>query len=357
MASETGSSFRLFSRAQLRELPKPSWLVEGVLPANGLAVLYGPPSSFKTFLAISIAVSIAAGHNWCGRVTKAGSVLYVATEGLAAFQIRVLAYEQTHGISATNCYFSDENFNLHEDRDIERLLQALAEENLEPDLIVLDTLARLTPGADENKAQDMSADIRAMDKLRHAYSSTILIVHHTGKDGDSERGSSALRGAADVMIKCKAASERSLSLECTKMKDAETFRPATIELERVQIHSSDSSLAVANLHGEAKARSVREEAALKVLTEFGLTGATHKAWLNAYTTSTLRSKSTFERAVDELKENGAVRWDGERYYAHHANDGVKCQEVSNGYHDTSHVGVMSSPPLGDDTDTAAIGQK
>ncbi|MFY9837490.1 MAG: AAA family ATPase [Xanthobacteraceae bacterium] len=353
MASEGISDFRLFTRPQLEDLPKPNWLVEGILPTNGIAVLYGPPSSFKTFLAISIAVSIAAGHNWCGRVTKAGSVLYIATEGLGAFQIRVLAYERTHGISATNSYFSDENFSLLDPRDIERLIQALAKENFKPVLIVLDTLARLIPGADENKAQDMSAAVRAMDKLRQEYSSTILVVHHTGKDGDSERGSSALRGAADVMIKCKAQSERSLSLICNKMKDAEPFKTVAIGLECVKVSEADSSLAVANLRREPKAKTGREEVALKVLAEFGSTGATHKDWLDAYP----HSKSTFERAVDDLKEDNAVHWDGERYFARHTNEGVKCQEVSKECHDTSHDGVMSSPPLGDDTDTAAIEQK
>jgi hypothetical protein len=305
-----------------------------------------------------MALSIAGGHPWCGKATKSGSVLYVAAEGVFGLRLRVQAYQGRHGIAAKDIRYLGHAFDLRLATNVEKLISTLEAANFRPDFIVLDTLARLIPGADENSAQDIGKAICAIDELKHKFSATVLVVHHTGKDGGPERGSSALRGAADAMIKCKAApSERSISLTCEKMKDAEPFRPAVVELERVQIGASVSSLAVASFRGEAKARASREETALKVLAQFGSAGATYKEWLDAYTTSATRSKSTFDRALDQLKNDDAVRWNGERYYAHHANERVKCQEVSHGYHDTSHDGVMSSPPLGDDTDTAEIGQK
>jgi hypothetical protein len=229
----------------------------------------------------------------------------------------------------------------------------------------LDTLARLILGADENSSKEMGEAIRGIDNLRLAFRATVLLIHHTGKDGQLERGSGALRGAADVMIKCSASSDRKeVLIKCDKMKDAEPFRPAAIGLERVQISTLDSSLAVADLRREdepspgdtALARHV--SAALKVLAQFGSSGATYTKWLDAFKASTGRSKKTFDRALAEIKsDDRAVRWDGERYYARQGNGGVKCQEVSKECHDTSHDGVMSSPPLGDDTDTAAIDQK
>lgn len=50
----------------------------------------------KTFLALSIALSIAAGHDWCGKRTKSGSVHYVAAEGLSGLRLRVQAYQGKH---------------------------------------------------------------------------------------------------------------------------------------------------------------------------------------------------------------------------------------------------------------------
>ena len=50
----------------------------------------------------------------------------------------------------------------------------------------------------------------------------VLLIHHTRKDGASERGSSVLRGAADVMIECKK-SGQIVTATCSKMKYAEEF--------------------------------------------------------------------------------------------------------------------------------------
>ena len=330
MASEDGSRFTLYRPADLDNLPEPSWLIEGILPANALGVLYGAPGVGKTFLALSMALSIAAGHPWCGKLTKSGSVLYVAAEGVFGLRLRVQAYQGRHGIAAKDIRYLGHAFDLRLATNVEKLISTLEAANFRPDFIVLDTLARLIPGADENSAQDIGKAICAIDELKHKFSATVLVVHHTGKDGGPERGSSALRGAADAMIKCrmKPSDPHSVWLECDKMKDSDPFRPATVELERVQIGASVSSLAVASFRDEAKARASREETALKVLAQRGSAGATYKEWLDAYTTSATRSKSTFDRALDQLKNDAAVRWNGERYYARHANGGVKCQEVS-----------------------------
>jgi hypothetical protein len=156
-----------------------------------------------------------------------------------------------------------------------------------------------------------------------------VFIHHTGKNGDLERGSGALRGAADVMIKCGTRGDRKLvSIECNKMKEAEPFRDTVAGLERVQISASDSSLAVANLRTEAKDEAGHVDAAIKVLAQFGSLGATNKEWLGAFKESTELSKATFDRVIREIEHDDRVHWDGERYYAYQANEGVKCQEVS-----------------------------
>jgi RecA-family ATPase len=98
MDSEGLSRFRLLTRAELYNLPEPSWLIDGLLPTNALAVLYGLHASGKTFVALSMALSIAAGHQWCGKATKSGSVLYVAAEGLRGLIFRMQAYEATTGL-------------------------------------------------------------------------------------------------------------------------------------------------------------------------------------------------------------------------------------------------------------------
>jgi RecA/RadA recombinase len=356
MASEDGSRFKLLEPAELDDLREPSWLIEGVLPANALGVLYGAPGVGKTFVALSMALSIAAGHSWCGKPTKSGSVLYVAAEGLFGLRLRVQAYQRRHEIRAEHVRYLGDAFDLRRAVDIEKLTLTLQAANLRPDLIVLDTLARLIPGAEENSSKDMGEAIRAIDSLRRAFGATVLLIHHTGKNGELERGSGALRGAADVMIKCSASGERNLvPIKCEKMKEAEPFPSATIALERYKIDDSRVSLAVSSLIAAAEKETDADGALAILEAKFGLDGATHGDWLDAYKRDTSRSKSTFVRAVNKLKRDQVIRLEGRRYYSNGTIDGVRCQEVSKGCHDTSHVGVISSPPLGDDT--AAIGQK
>jgi KaiC/GvpD/RAD55 family RecA-like ATPase len=229
MGSEGTGRFKLLTPAELDNLPEPSWLIEGILPANALAVLYGLPGAGKTFIALSIALSIAAGHEWCGKRTSLGSVLYVAAEGLFGLRLRAQVYQGRHGIVAERIRYLGDAFDLRQPTDIDKFVSSIETAGLHPDLIVLDTLARLIHGADENSSKDIGETIRAMDDLRRRFGATVLLVHHTGKDGEKERGSGALRGAADVMIKCTMrADQKSVSFECDKMKEAEPFPSAIV---------------------------------------------------------------------------------------------------------------------------------
>jgi hypothetical protein len=57
----------------------------------------------------------------------------------------------------------------------------------------------------------------------------VFLVHHTGKSGDAERGSSSLRGAMDVMIRvCKVGDSHLMT--CEKLKDGAPWQPQTFDL-------------------------------------------------------------------------------------------------------------------------------
>ena len=91
-------------------------------------------------------------------------------------------------------------------------------------------MARSMIGGDENAARDVGMFIAAADELCKASGAARLIVHHTGKNGEDERGSSALRGAADLMAALKP-DGAGLRLECVKAKDSEPFEPWNLHLE------------------------------------------------------------------------------------------------------------------------------
>jgi hypothetical protein len=325
--------FKLLSPADLAALPEPSWLIDGVLPSHAFCVLYGEPGSGKTFVALSIALSVAADHCWCGKRTLGGTVLYVAAEGLYGLKRRVEAYQKKHDLRVENIRYLGEAFNLPNSEHVEALLTRLHTEEIRPDLIVLDTLARLMVGADENLAKDMGQAIAGIDRLRQEMLATVLVIHHTRKMGGIERGSSTLRGAADVMIECKKSDLGQVYLECDKMKDAEPFKEATLGLEQLPVGAS-SSLAITSwcdAEDDDSDEPLNVEEALTILEkQFGPVGASHKELKQEYIVVTTKSESTFARVVRKLKTDPRVRFDGKRYCANRKAGGVSVKEVSSG---------------------------
>jgi hypothetical protein len=310
--------------------------------------LYGEPESGKSFVALSMAMSIAAGHNWCDKSTKPASVLYIAAEDVVGFKQRAPAYQLTHSIVPERIQFLGTAINLLSRGEIEELLESIKASGFMPDLIIIDTLARCLPGADENSAQAMGAAIANIDASRRPWSATVLVIHHRGKNGKLERGSSALRGAADVMIECsRTGAKGPVLLTCEKMKDAERFSAGHIALQVVPLGDGRSSLAVADWKDVKAADPKKAWEALKMLeNEFGSEGATHKEWSERFIAVTQQSLSTFNRTIAYFKKERLVRHEGDKYFPLRPKVGVRCQEVSGQCHDTSHEGHegVTSPP-------------
>jgi hypothetical protein len=68
-------------------------------------------------------------------------------------------------------------------------------------LLVIDTLNRAAPGADENSSSDMGDIIESCNELQRAVGGMVLVIHHTGKDGAKGlRGHSSLLASLDAAI-------------------------------------------------------------------------------------------------------------------------------------------------------------
>ncbi len=225
--------FPLLSLADLAKQLPPAFLIDGILPA-GFGVLYGPSNVGKTFLALDWALCIASGTAWFGHAADPGWVLYIAAEGSAGLSIRAGAWlAERRMANVERIRFLPEAVNLLDRRQVDRVRRTIVSLPEPPALIVIDTMARTMVGGNENAARDVGLFIGAVDQLRaEADNASSLTAHHTGKNGEAERGSSALRGAADLMAAVKP-DGAGIRVECSKAKEFEGFEPWKLQLATV----------------------------------------------------------------------------------------------------------------------------
>lgn len=185
-----------------------NYTVKGWLDRDAVSVLYGESNTGKTFLALDMALHVAAGEGWHGSRVRRAPVVYVAAEGGGGLGNRLAAAKadspELIDKARGGFHILAEAIDLFDGacglgvRDILNEIGGLIER---PGLIVIDTLSRAMGTGDENSAADMARLIRAVDELRRATGAHVMLVHHVGKDGaKGARGSSALRAAVDTEI-------------------------------------------------------------------------------------------------------------------------------------------------------------
>lgn len=220
---------KLYSLAELIDLPEPEWLVERAVPKNGLVVLYGPPKSAKTFLALDMALSVGTDQEQLhGFQCKSGKVLYVLAEGGAPMMgNRARAWLQCKGKSDADVAVLPSSILLSSKKSVDGLLELAGNEW---DLVIVDTLARCMDG-DENSVKDMNAAIKGCDYIRTKTGAAVMLVHHSGKDqAKGMRGSTALLGAVDGTIRMRATGG-GFELAVTELRHGEPPEPRMLRLQ------------------------------------------------------------------------------------------------------------------------------
>lgn len=234
-----GKSHRARSWHELIAMPRPPYIVKGVIEKGVLAEIYGPTQSGKSFLATDLALHIACGWNWCGRRVRQGGVLYVSAEGGTAIVRRLQAFAQHHNVDLDAIDFRAviEPTNILEVTGIDQLItDALATPNLV--LVIIDTAARVMPGSKED-TEAMGKLVAACDAIRAATGACVLLVHHTGKDERlGSRGSSVLPAAVDVNISVSKQG-KTASAELEKQRDGQAGPITTFELKIVNLGTDE----------------------------------------------------------------------------------------------------------------------
>jgi len=233
-------TFRLILLDDIAVKAEGRYLVKGVLPSEGLVLLWGAPKTGKSFWATDIALHIAAGFKYRGRRTRQGSVVYIFAEGASGIGARREAW-QRHYIPNTLSEPAKLPFYALPVRvDLINQYQVLiddirAQMSEFPALVVIDTLNRTLVGSESND-EDMADYIRAADAIKDAFKCCTMVVHHSGIDANRYRGHSSLGGAVDAQIAIKRnRDENIVSAKTEQMKEGPEDFESNSRLEVIEV--------------------------------------------------------------------------------------------------------------------------
>lgn len=274
---------------------------------DNLYVTSGYTLTHNTFVALDLAFAVSMGLPWRGRRVRKGKVVIIAAEGGSGIRRRGKAYAQFHGIDlrdARDLHVIKAAPNFLEGEDIAEVI-AQIEALGDVSLIIVDTLAQVTPGANENTSEDMG---RALANLRLLHAMTramVLAVHHAGKDlSKGSRGWSGLKAAADVQIEVLRHEDNSREIHIEKMKDGEDGLRWAFKLEVIELGIDEDGDVVSScvaIEAELPARQPEDDRkglkrrgrienhVLEVMSMFG-------------TESTVRAIDLINRATETLPE-------------------------------------------------------
>lgn len=231
--------FRLMTAEELAALPPVRWRVRGVLPQEGIAAVFGPSGSGKSFLVLDMLAAIAAGWCWFGCRVKPCPVLYVGLEGEAGIAQRIQAHQKKHGRLAPGFRFLLQSLDIRKPDDRADLVATARAAGCAGGVLVIDTLNRAAPGADENDAAAMGAIIASLKALQTELGGLVLAVHHTGKDATKGlRGHSSLHAALDAALEVTRTEDRR-EWRTAKAKDGSDDQGHPFRLEVVELGTDE----------------------------------------------------------------------------------------------------------------------
>jgi hypothetical protein len=223
-----------------------AYLVKGLIPREGLIVIWGPPKCGKSFWTFDLAMHITLGWPYRGRRVQVGPIVYVACEGAHGFRARIEAFRQRHlqdHDGDVPFFLVPARLALVEDHEelIEEIRKPLGD--TAPVAVVIDTLNRSITGS-ESSDQDMSAYVKAADAIVAAFNCAVLVVHHCGIEGTRPRGHTSLTGAADAQLAVKRNSDGLVSTKLEWMKDGPEDAELTCRLEQVEVGTDEDGEAI-----------------------------------------------------------------------------------------------------------------
>lgn len=244
---ERAEPYRLFSMTDLMEIEDDPnrWIVHNMIPYPGKILIYGKGGDYKTTMMLDLALAVASGGQLMQQfpVQKQGPVIVLSAEGsILTMKDRIFSHLRPRNINPTEIpfFFGKDEFQIDTEPGAQLLENMIMQ--LKPIFVLIDPFVSFFDG-DENSVKDVRKFLRPLNRImrkceKRKHPVSIAIIHHSGKSGDM-RGSSALHGWADSVLKSDVARDVKLpglpdgssvhvvSVDCKKQRDGRDGRVFT----------------------------------------------------------------------------------------------------------------------------------
>lgn len=191
------------------------WLVEDSWVDRTVGFISGPSKSFKTWIALDLALSVLSGMPFLARhpVARTGPVLLIQEEDPSAIlqeRLRLIAKAKNMlpTAVATGKYnvsfefpeyplhiINLQGFNLQVDEKVAQVRRLIGE--LNPIMVLIDPLINIIGELDENKATEVIPQLMKLKQWREDFGCNVVVVHHWNKMtvGEGDRGGHHMYGS------------------------------------------------------------------------------------------------------------------------------------------------------------------
>ena len=220
---DQAARFSLHSARDALQPQEPvEWVVDKLLSAGSLSLVVGEGGSKKTYAMLDLCVALASGGSWLNFPARASPVLVIDEESGNRRLARRLG-DTLRGHAAAEStplfYVSLAAFDFGSTQDINQLQVLIQQTSAR--LVLIDALVDVMPGRDENSVQFVQPVFLALRRVAETTRAAIVLIHHSNKAG-GYRGSTAIKGAVDLMLQVESQPESALiEFKTEKARDTE----------------------------------------------------------------------------------------------------------------------------------------
>lgn len=213
--------------------PDNAWLIEKLIPLNGITIVSGAPGSYKTWLIWQMAINIAEGSRFLEQFECEQSAILIIDEenqlSLVKKRLELLGASTELPIH----FLNQQDFLATNSESVTEIIRICEKNSI--NTIFIDSLVRIS-NADENDAKQMSQVFRAIKHFCQAGKSVVM-THHERKEGTNKgsaqarlRGSSDISAAIDCHLSVRKGKENKkiITIEQPKLRMDEEMPPFTI---------------------------------------------------------------------------------------------------------------------------------